>query len=330
MQDSFPAAMSIAFLHPIIDALLTRGRVKQELASQLAIPVEALYDPSVTLPANEVYSFLKWSADCTGSPFFTARVGQYMAAGGWAPLVPLMTSAQSLADFFQKFGLLSSDRNAAATYRLVVEGPIALWQLIRPVGANKDAVYADAIAVGFFAQILKSAAQDIWDPLQVVAVMPDASLIPQDLLPPTSVLSGQIGLNLRFPSSYLGLNMPAVLPPEGLPDLGLPDRHGLMLAERIRQVLEYRISEPGLGVARIASMIGLSKWKLQSLLSLQGTSISEIREDIRRSQAIERVTFTADKIDAIASDLGYANSANFTRAFRTWTGKSPREIRSEL
>ncbi|AXI49068.1 hypothetical protein C1J03_23335 (plasmid) [Sulfitobacter sp. SK012] len=330
MQDSLPAAMSIAFLHPIIDALLTRGKVKEELASQLSIPVGALYDPSVTLPANEVYSFLKWSANCTGSPFFTARVGQYMAAGGWAPLVPLMTSAKTLGDFFQKFSQLSSEQNAAATYRLVVEGPIALWQLIRPVGANKDAVYADAVAVGFFGQLLKSAAQDIWDPVQVVAVLPDTSLIPRDLLPPTSVISGQIGLNLRFPSSYLGLTMPPVLPPEGLPELGLPDRHDLTLSERVRQVLEQRISEPGIGVAYIASAIGLSKWKLQSLLSLQGISISKIREDIRRSKAIERVTGTTDKVGSIAADLGYANSANFTRAFRSWTGKSPREIRRDL
>lgn len=61
--------MSLAFLHPIIDAFLIRGRAKEELASQLCIPVGALHDASVTLPANKVYSFLKWSANFTGSLF---------------------------------------------------------------------------------------------------------------------------------------------------------------------------------------------------------------------------------------------------------------------
>lgn len=55
MQDSLPATMSIAFLRPIIDALLTRGRVKDELASQFSIPLEALYDPETTRPENTVY-----------------------------------------------------------------------------------------------------------------------------------------------------------------------------------------------------------------------------------------------------------------------------------
>lgn len=111
MQDSLPVTMSIAFLHPIIDALLTRGRARDELASQFSIPLEALYDPETTRPENTVYSFLKWSVDCTGSPSFSDRIVQY----GWARLVPLMTAAQTRGDFFQKFGLLSSEQNAVAT-----------------------------------------------------------------------------------------------------------------------------------------------------------------------------------------------------------------------
>lgn len=124
---------------------------------------------------------------------------------------------------------------------------------------NKGAVYSDAIAAGFFTQLLKTAAQDTWNLVQVVAVLPDTSLISRDLLPPTSVISRQIGLNLRFPSSYLGLNVPVVSPPEGLPELGLLnqqdltlDQQDLTLAERVRQVREQLISEPGVGVAHIA------------------------------------------------------------------------------
>lgn len=117
---------------------------------------------------------------------------------------------------------------------------------------NKGAVYSDAIAAGFFTQLLKTAAQDTWNLVQVVAVLPDTSLISRDLLPPISVISRQIGLNLRFPSSYLGLNVPVVSPPEGLPELGLLNQQDLTPAERVKQVREQLISEPGVGVAHIA------------------------------------------------------------------------------
>jgi len=41
------------------------------------------------------------------------------------------------------------------------------------------------------------------------------------------------------------------------------------------------------------------------------------------------VARTALTVEQIADSLGYAETASFTHAFKRWTGRSPREFRSE-
>jgi AraC-like DNA-binding protein len=51
-----------------------------------------------------------------------------------------------------------------------------------------------------------------------------------------------------------------------------------------------------------------------------------VLERCRRARAIELLR-TQASIEEIAECLGYTDPANFTRAFRRWTGRSPRAAR---
>ncbi|MEP5090534.1 MAG: helix-turn-helix domain-containing protein, partial [Paracoccaceae bacterium] len=319
MQDSLPATLSVAFLHPFFEELFRRGAKKSELAARIGIDETSLFDPVVSVPANSVYGFLSWIAADTEDPLLCARIGQQMAMGAWAPLLPLMGSAKTVGDFFQKFSLMSSEQGRAVSYKLEVEGAVAIWRLVRAKGASNDASFADAVAAGFFVGLLKSAAQDEWETARTIAVLPDTSIVPRDLLPSTSVLSGRPGLILRFPSTYLGLEMPTILPADNLPELSVTNARETTLAERVSVLIERHISDPNLGVEGVAKGVGLASWKLQSLLKEEGMSVSRIRDEVRRRCAIEKVTETADSVSSIAARLGYTNSSNFTRAFRGWT-----------
>ncbi|WP_413843518.1 AraC family transcriptional regulator ligand-binding domain-containing protein [Tateyamaria sp.] len=140
MKDSLPATLSVAFLHPFLEEMLRRGTKKSRLAARIGLEEASLFDPSVLVPANNVYAFLKWIAAETKEPLLCARIGQQMAMGMWAPLLPLMASAKTIGDFFQKFSLMASEQGCAVSYKLVVEGPVAVWRLDRAKGASEDAV----------------------------------------------------------------------------------------------------------------------------------------------------------------------------------------------
>ncbi|MEP4877912.1 MAG: AraC family transcriptional regulator [Tateyamaria sp.] len=194
-------------------------------------------------------------------------------------------------------------------------------------GRERRCRFADAVAAGYFLELLRCAANEEWDTSKVIAVLPETALVPRDLLPSTSVLSGKYSLILRFPSTFLGLQMPEIARANDLPELSVTNAQETSLVERVRGLIERRISDPDLGLESIANGVGLARWKLQSLLKEEGESISSIRYDVRQRRAIELVSESEECVGHIASRLGYTNSANFTRAFRGWTGKSPRDFR---
>ena len=80
----------------------------------------------------------------------------------------------------------------------------------------------------------------------------------------------------------------------------------------------------------IASDLGLSVSSLHARLAKHGTGYTEILESIRKETAIEYVSSSLLRINQIGYALGFQNSSNFSRAFKSWTGKTPREYRATL
>jgi AraC-like DNA-binding protein len=99
------------------------------------------------------------------------------------------------------------------------------------------------------------------------------------------------------------------------------------LVDRVRALLFA--SEPrGInGPAVVARSLGMSERTLKRKLAEQGTSYSDLLERERQRQAIELLRGAAS-IEQVAEHLGYSDAANFTRAFRRWTGRSPRTFRT--
>ena len=71
----------------------------------------------------------------------------------------------------------------------------------------------------------------------------------------------------------------------------------------------------------------MSTRTLKRKLSEEGVSYTSLLDERRRLQGVALLR-TELSVERIAERLGYSDAANFTRAFRRWTGKSPREFRS--
>ncbi|MDX1755440.1 MAG: AraC family transcriptional regulator ligand-binding domain-containing protein [Marinobacter sp.] len=76
-----------------------------------------------------------------------------------------------------------------------------------------------------------------------------------------------------------------------------------------------------------ASALFISKRTLARHLKAEGTSFRQIRDEIRSWQAQRHLRDGQLSVEAIASLLGYHDSANFRRAFKRWHGMSPSEFR---
>jgi AraC-like DNA-binding protein len=66
---------------------------------------------------------------------------------------------------------------------------------------------------------------------------------------------------------------------------------------------------------------------LKRRLADQGTSFSALLDEVRRDRATLLLRAGELSVDEIGARLGYSDPANFARAFRRWTGSSPRAFR---
>ena len=90
---------------------------------------------------------------------------------------------------------------------------------------------------------------------------------------------------------------------------------------------EYLPSNPTLDQAAAAQ--AMSARTLRRRLSDLGTSYQLMMEQMRRGRAVELLLHSDRTVDAIAQALGYGDPSNFGRAFRRWTGVSPRLYRDQ-
>jgi len=78
-------------------------------------------------------------------------------------------------------------------------------------------------------------------------------------------------------------------------------------------------------IEQIASRLHVSPQTLHRRLKREGTSYQRIKDGIRRDIAVTRLVKDRMKVKQVAELVGFSEPRSFTRAFKHWTGLSPRE-----
>lgn len=74
----------------------------------------------------------------------------------------------------------------------------------------------------------------------------------------------------------------------------------------------------------LAEQMGISTLTLYRRLQQEGTSYQKIKDNIRREIAIEKLVKGNLSVDEVSEIVGFEEPRSFTRAFKQWTGLSPR------
>jgi AraC-like DNA-binding protein len=103
-------------------------------------------------------------------------------------------------------------------------------------------------------------------------------------------------------------------------------RSDRLVIPKLRDLLRADSTELRTGES-LASALNVSLRTLHRRLREEGATLQELKDDIRRDLAIERLVRTSRSIKQIARDVGFHNEKSFMRAFKQWTGESPLEYR---
>ena len=97
--------------------------------------------------------------------------------------------------------------------------------------------------------------------------------------------------------------------------------------EQVRRVVLGELPRRLLSAGEVAGRLGLSDRSLRRSLKAEGTSYREVRDRCLRRVAERALADPARDIGEIAWLLGYSEPSAFHRAFRRWTGTTPRQFR---
>jgi AraC-like DNA-binding protein len=107
------------------------------------------------------------------------------------------------------------------------------------------------------------------------------------------------------------------------------DRLPLSFSEEVLTALHQMLLTGKKDSADIANLFDISERTLRRRLEKEGTSMQRLLADTRHELARHLLLNTNLPVSKISADLGFAATSIFSRAFRNWTGTSPRQWRKE-
>lgn len=152
------------------------------------------------------------------------------------------------------------------------------------------------------------------------------------LLFPGAVRFGCERASFSFDAEYLGMPVrrdePALrsMLQRALLLTVLQYRRDRLLVQRVRALLREHPASLANADA-VARALHMSTRTLHRHLRDEGSSLQQLRDEVRRGEAIQLLCRSMRPIKQVALAVGFRDEKSFSRAFRQWTGKSPSEYR---
>ncbi|OJF11121.1 AraC family transcriptional regulator [Couchioplanes caeruleus] len=100
--------------------------------------------------------------------------------------------------------------------------------------------------------------------------------------------------------------------------------YGSTVAARVRRVLSQSLPDRLPGQDEVAARLSVSAQTLRRQLAAEETSFQQVRDQLRRDVAVAALTGGRFPIEQLSAQLGFSEPSAFHRAFKRWTGSTPR------
>lgn len=327
--DSLPAI----YLRELLDVCARFDVRPEDVLRGSGVAIESIARSSTRVSFAQAEQIIGNAVRLTGEPGLAFYMGLQMRAslhgfvGIAAMMAPTLRHAAQLAERF------ASTRTAALGLSLVEEGENASLTLLQrvPLGGIETFVVA-ALFMGIQRIAETVTGRTLEGTVEVRFAEPEHFERFRHLIHGT-IRFEQPENRMLFPSRALDLPLVSAdaaaleLARERceheLAQLG----EGLHLIDSVRALV--RRSEGEVPTAEeVARRLHVSTRTLKRRLAEHNTSYSDVLSGVLRERAIALLDDPRLSVEDVAGRLGYSDVANFTRAFRRWTGRTPAAHRS--
>jgi AraC-like DNA-binding protein len=336
-RQALGASVSAAYARGLLELAVAKGARRAALLERSGIGPRDLADPDARIPFANYTALMRAARHDSGDAALAIHYGEETDLAQFSILGLIGQASETMWDAFAQLNryvrlVVDVDLSGTARFELRREGE-ALWLV--DTRANPDEF--PELTESAFAQIV-SAPRHLGIPpfaraVRVTHARPDHAAEYErvfgapvtfesdrnGILIDGAVMEHRVGLLPRYAFGVLTGHADALL-------------EALNSAKSTRGRVERRlvsILHTGrASMAGIAADIGMSRQTLYRRLKAEGVTYEQVLDELRQRLALQYLSGQAVSVNETAYLVGYSDPAAFSRAFKRWTGRSPRHARS--
>lgn len=309
---------------PVADAVERAGGSLARVFRAADLPLRLIDEPERFILLRDQLRLVECAARHVGDPALAARLSLEAGVAGLGEFGRFVLSADRLdAAIARTNRMIGRMLQSSTRLELAVHGGMAHWTYAVTDASDVGRQMNEILALGYMLDLLRHFLGAGFTPYRAAVAGPP----PAERAAVETILGADLSRDgtarLCFAEEHLDAANPA--PParpfaHGVPEAPIADDLVALVEHLIAlQLLERRPSLPAL-----SRRLGLSPRTVQRRLNARGTTFEALLRVVMEREAEILLRHGRLSIAAVALDLGFADPAHFTRAFRGWKGVPPR------
>lgn len=324
------STVPVYYVAMIIEALVEKGWDEEKLIGKISFPADLLQEKLARIPSSEFARFVSYLSvkqqdECFG------LLDSAMNIGTFTLLYRSCINCDNLGHFLGRFAKSMKATNASVELALSRDEKFAIFS-IACHGPENDAKSILLMMMLAIAHRSSSWVIDQKIGLHEVNLTSKAPSYAQDyhMLFKSAIEFKQEQNSIRFSAHYL--DEPVSRDEQALSAF-LKDSALLLMSEleldssltsQIRTLIKSDVAGDFPSFVGLAESMNYTSATLRRRLRSEGTTYQEIKDAVRRDAAIHYLSKQTMSVEEVAEKAGFSEPTSFFRAFKRWTGTSPR------
>lgn len=320
----------VAPIHLFVNFLEEVGTPIETLLKQWKISTYAFEDDNLSISCHQAFNFIHDAALQQGISNLGLLVAERNSFNSLGILGRMTTQCLTLYDAILTAIYVGRFFNSCERFWLIERGSKAY--LCQEFVYVKELMldHACYFSLRMMLNLIQIVAGKSWYPKKISLQTNFSNFVDNPLS--EVEINRSVAINsIEFPRDFLSLPLPTSTHKFSLEE----EYHFLfktappsLFSQRLALVIIPFLKEGYLTLEMVSGIIRITPRTIQRRLAKEGLTYDKLLEQIRYKKAMELLQDKKAKIIDIAYELGYKDPSHFTRAFKRWTGKTPKEFKN--
>lgn len=328
-----PISVSVTVLSQMFLYLASLKVDIDEFLHSLGVDPESVKSPDAYMPIETYLLIQDEAAQYTNDPYFGLHMGEFAEAGSWSILGYMMMNCKNLGEAFEKSARYSRIIGNLIEARAELKFNKIKVIFFTPPHAPKMSRHCFEATFSSSVRMMRTFTGIQINPLEVTFVYPE----PESLAEYERIFCCPVRFGRKENSFTIAMSIvntpirmanPALLEyfekyaQDFLAEMERNNEH----TRAVTKIILSRLDDEALSIEKVAREMAVSVRTLQNRLEDEGVAFSDLLKVIRQklAQKYLRENYSVEQITYL---LGFSEPSVFRKAFKKWSGVTPREFR---